>query len=114
MLYHFAYGQSLQPVRRLDIATLSGIHLTRLVRDRLSSSALVLHFECCNPHVEAYVATTVNITSDLTSGRIMHGAEMSCNVRVSKASKHAMVGVTFYGWDFRSKSAKGAVRSQKE
>jgi hypothetical protein len=37
---------------------------------------------------EAYVAT-VNIASELTSGRIKHGAKMSRNLRVSKASDSA-------------------------
>jgi ABC-type long-subunit fatty acid transport system fused permease/ATPase subunit len=40
----------------------------------------------------------------------MHGAEMTRNLRVSKASKHAVVGVTLCGWDFRNKSVNGAVR----
>jgi hypothetical protein len=48
------------------------------------------------PTFEAYVAT-VNIASELTSGRIMHGAEMSPNLRVSKASKQEGVIVTFCG-----------------
>jgi hypothetical protein len=48
------------------------------------------------PTVEAFVAT-VNVTSEPTSGRIRHGVEMSRNLRVSKASKHAGVSVTFYG-----------------
>jgi hypothetical protein len=60
---------------------------------------------------EASIAT-VNIASELTSGiRIMHAAEMSRNLRVSKASKQAHVNVTFYGWDFRRKSVNGGVRS---
>jgi hypothetical protein len=64
------------------------------------------------PIVEIFVAT-VNIASELTSGRIMNAAEMSRNLRVSKASKQASVNVTFCGWDFRSKSVNGAVRSLK-
>jgi hypothetical protein len=64
------------------------------------------------PNVEAYVAT-VNVASELTSGRIKHGAEMSRNLRVSKASKQAGGSVTFCGWDFRGKSVNGAVRSLK-
>jgi hypothetical protein len=64
------------------------------------------------PIVEASVAT-VNIASKLTSGRISNGAEMSRNLSVSKASKQAGVSVTFCGWDFRSKSSNGAVRTQK-
>jgi hypothetical protein len=42
------------------------------------------------PDVEAYVAT-VNVASELTSGRIKHGAGMSWKLRVSKASKKASV-----------------------
>jgi hypothetical protein len=42
--------------------------------------------------VEAFVAT-VNIESELTSGRIKHGAEVNRSLRVSKASKHAGVSV---------------------
>jgi hypothetical protein len=64
------------------------------------------------PTVETSVAT-VNVASEPTSGRIMHGAEMSRNLRVSKNSKQASVSVTFFGWDFRSKSVNGAVRSLK-
>jgi hypothetical protein len=64
------------------------------------------------PTAEAYVAT-VNVASEPTSGKIRHGAEMSRNLRVSKASKQADVSVTFCGWDFRSKSVNGAVRSLK-
>jgi hypothetical protein len=64
------------------------------------------------PNVEASVAT-VNVTFELTSGRIKHGAEISRNLRVSKAFKQARASVTFYGWDFRSKSVNGAVRSLK-
>jgi hypothetical protein len=52
------------------------------------------------PTVEAFVVT-LNIASELSSGRIKHGAEMSRNLGVSKASKHACVGVALYGWDFR-------------
>jgi hypothetical protein len=63
------------------------------------------------PTVEAYVAT-VNVASELSSGRIRHGAEMS-RKRVSKAFKQAGVSVTLCGWDFRSKSVNGAVRSMK-
>jgi hypothetical protein len=48
------------------------------------------------PIVEASVAT-VNIASEPISGRIMHGAEMSRNLRVSKAFKQAGVNVTFCG-----------------
>jgi hypothetical protein len=61
---------------------------------------------------EAFVAT-VNVASELASGRIMYGAKLSRNLRVSKDSKHASVNVTFCGWDFRSKSVNGAVRSLK-
>jgi hypothetical protein len=57
--------------------------------------------------VEAYVATVT-----IASG-IWYCAEMSRILRVSKASKKAGVSVTFYGWDFRSKSVNGAVRSLK-
>jgi hypothetical protein len=57
--------------------------------------------------------TTVSVASELTSGRIKHGVEMSRDSRVSKASKHASVIVTFCGWDFRIKSVNGAVRSLK-
>jgi hypothetical protein len=64
------------------------------------------------PTVEAYIAT-VNIASEMASGRIRHGAGMSRNLRVSKASKQAGVIVIFYGWNFRSKSFSGAVRSLK-
>jgi hypothetical protein len=49
------------------------------------------------PIVEVYIAT-VNVASELTSEKIKHGAEMSRNLRVSKASKHAGVNsVTFFG-----------------
>jgi hypothetical protein len=48
------------------------------------------------PIVEAFVAT-VNTASELTSGRIRHGAEMVRNFRFSKASMHAGVNVTLYG-----------------
>jgi hypothetical protein len=48
------------------------------------------------PTIEAFVAT-VNVVSELTSGRIRHGAKMSRNLRVSKAFKHAGVIVTFCG-----------------
>jgi hypothetical protein len=64
------------------------------------------------PGVEACVAT-VNIASELTFGRIMHGAKMSRYLRVSKASKQASANITLCGWDFRSKSVNGAVRSLK-
>jgi hypothetical protein len=64
------------------------------------------------PTVEAFVAT-VNIASELASGRIMYGAEMRCNLRVSKASEQEGVSVTFYVWDFHSKSVKGVVTSLK-
>jgi hypothetical protein len=59
------------------------------------------------PIVEAFVATT------LTFGRIKHCEERSRNLTISKISKEASVSVTFYGWDFRSKSVNGAVRSLK-
>jgi GTP cyclohydrolase FolE2 len=62
------------------------------------------------PVVEASVAT-VNVAYELTSGRIRHGAEMSRNLRVLKASKQEGVSVTLCGWDFRSQSVNGAVRS---
>jgi hypothetical protein len=55
----------------------------------------------------------VNVASELTSGRIKYGTEMSRNLRVSKASKDAGVHVTFCGCNFRSKSVDGAVRSLK-
>jgi hypothetical protein len=55
------------------------------------------------PIVEACVAT-VNLASELTFGRITHGAEMSGNFRVSKASKEACVNVALCGWDIRTKS----------
>jgi hypothetical protein len=62
------------------------------------------------PTLEAFVVT-VNVASELTSGRIRHGAEMGRSLRVSKASKQAGISVTFCGWDFRIKSVNGAVRS---
>jgi hypothetical protein len=52
-------------------------------------------------NVKASVAT-VNAASELSSGRIRHGAEMSRNLRISKASKHIGVNVTFCGKDFRT------------
>jgi hypothetical protein len=64
------------------------------------------------PTVEAS-EPTVNIAFELTSRRIKHGAEMSRNLRVSKAFKHASGSVTVCGWDFRSKSVSGAARSLK-
>jgi hypothetical protein len=48
------------------------------------------------PTIEAFIAT-VNVASELASGRIRHGAEMSRNLRVSKAFKKAGVSVTFCG-----------------
>jgi hypothetical protein len=46
--------------------------------------------------LEEYVAT-VNIASEMTSGSISrHGAELSCNLRGSKAVKEARVNVTLY------------------
>jgi hypothetical protein len=63
-------------------------------------------------HIEATVAM-VNTASELTSGRVKYGADMTCNLRVSKASEHACVCLTFSGWDFRSKPVNGAVRSLK-
>jgi hypothetical protein len=58
---------------------------------------------------------TVNIASELTSGRIMHGVlEVSFNLsRISKASKQAGANVIGCAWDFRNKSVNGAVRSLK-
>jgi hypothetical protein len=64
------------------------------------------------PNVEAFVAT-LNVASEPTSGRMRHGVGMSRNLRVSKASEHACVIVTFRGWDSRGKSVNGAVRSLK-
>jgi hypothetical protein len=64
------------------------------------------------PTVEAS-ATTVNVASELTFGRIIRGAEMTRNLRVSKASKHTSVSVTFRGKDFRMKSVTYAVRLLK-
>jgi hypothetical protein len=64
------------------------------------------------PIVEASVAT-VNIASEMTSRRIRHRAETSGNLRISKGSKQEGVGVTFCGWDFRSKSVNGAVKPLK-
>jgi hypothetical protein len=64
------------------------------------------------PNDEAFVAT-VNIASELTPGRIRHGADMSRNLRVSKASKQACVNVIFCGGDFRNKSVNGAIMSMK-
>jgi uncharacterized membrane protein YecN with MAPEG domain len=65
------------------------------------------------PTVEASVATVNVVASELTSGRIMHGAEMSRTLRVLEASKQAGFSVTLCGWDFRSKSVYGAVSSLK-
>jgi hypothetical protein len=63
----------------------------------LMSSALVLQYDRCNSNfIEASIAT-VNVASEVTSGRIVHGAEMSQNWRVSKASKHVGVSVTLCG-----------------
>jgi hypothetical protein len=109
MLYRLAYGQSLQIVRIASVAALNWIHLPREVRD-MKSSSLVLPHDCCNTQYRSIVATA-NIASELISGR--HGVEMGCNLRVSKATKHAGVSVTFCGWDFRIKSVNGAVRSLK-
>jgi hypothetical protein len=58
-------------------------------------------------------AATVEVASEMTTGRIRHTAEMSRYLRVSKASKQAGVNVTFSGWDFRNKSVNGVVRSLK-
>jgi hypothetical protein len=62
------------------------------------------------PTVEASVAK-VNVESELNPGRIRDGAEMSRNLRVSKASKQASITVTFCGKDFRIKSFNYTVRS---
>jgi hypothetical protein len=56
---------------------------------------------------------TVNVASELISIRITHGAEMSRNLRASKASKQAGVIVIFWGKKFRTKSVNGALRSLK-
>jgi hypothetical protein len=64
------------------------------------------------PTVEASVATE-SAASEMTSGSIRYGAEMSNNLRVSKAFTQASVNVTFCVWDFRCKSVNGAVRSLK-
>jgi hypothetical protein len=61
------------------------------------------------PTHKAHVAT-LNVASELTYGRITHGAEISRNLRVSRASKYVGVNVTLCGWDFRSKTVNGAVR----
>jgi hypothetical protein len=45
--------------------------------------------------VEVYVAT-VNVASGQPHGRIWHGAEMSRNLRVSKAYKQVGVSVFLY------------------
>jgi hypothetical protein len=49
------------------------------------------------PNVEASEAT-VNVASELTSERIRHGAELSRNLRVSKASKQAGASLTLCCW----------------
>jgi hypothetical protein len=83
------------------------------IRDWLKSSCLLLQHPAAIPVVEAYVATA-SVAPELTSGRIMHGAEMSLiNLRVSKASKPAGVSITLCGWDFRNKPVNEAVRSLK-
>jgi hypothetical protein len=64
------------------------------------------------PIVEEF-ASTVNILSERTSGRIKHDPGMSRNLRASKASKQAGVSVTFSGWDIYSKSVNGALRLLK-
>jgi hypothetical protein len=64
------------------------------------------------PTSEAYVVT-VKVASELTSGRIRHGAEISRSLKVFKASKKAGANVTLCGWGFRSKSVYGAERSLK-
>jgi hypothetical protein len=64
------------------------------------------------PSAEASVAT-VNIASELTSERIMHGAKMSRNLRVSKASIQVSVNISFRGWEFRCKSVNAAERLLK-
>jgi hypothetical protein len=53
------------------------------------------------PTNESYV-DIVNVAFELTSGKIMHGAELSRNFRVN---------VSLCGLDFRSKSVNGAIRS---
>jgi hypothetical protein len=60
-----------------------------------------------------YSKPSMNIASELSSGRIKHGAEMSCNLRISEASKHVGVRVILCGCDFRNKSVNGVVRSLK-
>jgi hypothetical protein len=62
------------------------------------------------PNGEAVVAT-VNIASELTSGRMEYRTELSHNLRVSKAFKEARVSITFCGLDFRCKFVNGVVRS---
>jgi flagellar basal body P-ring protein FlgI len=55
----------------------------------------------------------VNMASEPTSGRIKHGAEISRNLRVSKASKQASVSVTLRGCDFHSDSVNKAVKNRQ-
>jgi hypothetical protein len=49
MLNRFAYGPSLQIVRKIGVATLQWIQLTRQVRDSLKLSSLALPYDSCNP-----------------------------------------------------------------
>jgi hypothetical protein len=50
MLNRLVDGQSLEIVGRVGIAVISWGQLTRLVRDWLKSSSLVLQHDCRNPH----------------------------------------------------------------
>jgi hypothetical protein len=96
MRYRITYGQSLHIVRGVGVAVLKWIQLTGLERDLLKSSPWSCNMTAPISTVEAYVAT-VSIASELTSGMIGHGAEMSYNIlRVSKPCKHTCVSVTFY------------------
>jgi pheromone shutdown protein TraB len=61
-------------------------HATRMLQSQLSNHLKQLGLQMIAP--------------ELTSGRIRHGAEMSPNLRVSKAFKQARVFVTFSGWGF--------------
>jgi hypothetical protein len=58
--------------------------------------------------VEASEATE-KIASELTSGTIRHGAEMSRKLKVSKGSTHACVNVVFCGWDFRCSAVSSSL-----
>jgi hypothetical protein len=109
MLYRLAYGQSLQIIR-IGVAAFGWITLLRQVRDWLKSSSLVLQHDCYNSHCQS-ISSHGEHHVLAASGSITYGANMSRNLRVSKASKYVGVNATLCGWDFHSKSVNGALRS---